>query len=76
MNLRDAKPESVYHVECLLLDIGTKRRLEALGMTYGTSITVLNRKKNGTLIFKVRGTRFAIGCSIAEGIILQEGANS
>ena len=47
-------------------DIG--RRLRALGMTQETSLSVLNRKRNGCLIFKVRGTRLAIGRDIAEAI--------
>ena len=39
-----------------------------LGLTKGTNIEVLNNKKSGSLIFKVRGTRFAIGKKIANGI--------
>ena len=38
-----------------------EKRLEALGMTRGTSIAVLNSKSRGVLIVKVRGTRFALG---------------
>ena len=37
-----------------------ERRLEALGMTRQTAISVLNRKGKGILIIKLRGTRFAL----------------
>ena len=50
-----------------------KRRLQMLGLTKGTNVEVLNNKKSGSLIFKVRGTRFAIGKQIAEGIIVGGG---
>lgn len=48
-----------------------KKRLEALGMIEGTRIKVLNKKNNGALIIKFRGTRFAIGKSIAEKIAVR-----
>ena len=44
------------------------RRLEALGINEGTRLTLMNRKKNGASIVKVRGTRWAIGREIAKGI--------
>lgn len=50
------------------------RRLEALGLIYGTKLEVLNRKKKGTMIFKARGTRMAIGKEISMGIYVKEGA--
>ena len=46
----------------------TKRRLEILGMTKNTVVSVLNKKRTGTVIIKVRGARFAIGRKIANGI--------
>lgn len=72
MNLTDAKMDKIYHVDKLDMDLNTRRRLEALGMTKETSIVVLGRKRNGSLVFKIRGTRFAIGRKIAEGIKLKE----
>ena len=51
-----------------------KRRLQMLGMTKGTEVRILNNKKSGSIIMKVRGTRFAIGRRIAEGILVEEGA--
>ena len=54
------------------MELPVERRLEALGLTTGTQITVLNKKQNGALIVKVRGTRFALGQHIAAGIQIEE----
>ena len=54
------------------LPVQTERRLEVLGMLEGTRITVVNRKKKGAMIVKIRGTRFAVGRSIAECIEVKE----
>ena len=47
-----------------------EKRLEALGMTRGSSITILNSKNHGVLIVKVRGTRFALGRNITKNILV------
>ncbi|MEG0072762.1 MAG: FeoA family protein [Raoultibacter sp.] len=57
-----------YEVEETNLPLGVEKRLEALGMTRGTRIEVLNSKSGGTLIVKVRGSRFAVGRGIASKI--------
>lgn len=57
-----------YTVEKMKLPISIEKRLEALGMTHGTSVLVLNSKSRGVLIVKVRGTRFALGRNITENI--------
>ena len=43
-------------------------RLEALGLTVGTKVSVLGSKDKGTMILKVRGTRFAMGRGITSRI--------
>lgn len=43
-------------------------RLEALGMTVDTRVSVLENKGRGTMVLKVRGTRFAIGRGITKKI--------
>ena len=48
------------------------RRLEALGILEGTRVHVLNRKRNGATIIKVRGSRWALGNDIAQGIEVEE----
>ena len=49
-----------------------ERRLEALGMTNGTQVSVLNRKGKGIMIIKLRGTRFALGYNITRSIEVEE----
>ncbi|MEG0071368.1 MAG: FeoA domain-containing protein [Raoultibacter sp.] len=60
-----------YEVEETHLPLGVEKRLEALGMTSGTKIEVLNSKSRGTLIIKVRGSRFAVGRGIAAKITVR-----
>ncbi|MFQ6844604.1 MAG: FeoA family protein [Oliverpabstia sp.] len=60
MLLKDAKIGRTYTVKSIRLPLQLERRLEALGMTRQTAISVLNRKGKGILIIKLRGTRFAL----------------
>lgn len=59
-----------YKVTDIKLPAKIEKRLEALGMTRGTSVTVLNSKSKGVLIVKVRGTRFAFGWDITRNILV------
>lgn len=68
MTLDDGEVNAEYIVEKLCLPIHMEKRLQALGMTSGTKVIVLNNKSGGTLIIKVRGTRFAIGKGISKNI--------
>lgn len=61
-----------YEVSDLKLDGVAGRRLEALGLTQGTRIELLNQKGSGSVIFKVRGTRLAVGKKIAHAIVVKE----
>lgn len=61
MYLCDGKIGNNYKVSDIELPTNMEKRLEALGMTRGTSVAVLNSKSHGVLIVKVRGTRFALG---------------
>jgi len=73
LNLNDSLIKTTYQVvDVSDLELPVERRLEALGLTAGTNITVLNKKKDGAVIVKVRGTRFAVGKQIAAGIHLKE----
>ena len=47
-------------------------RLEALGINEDTIIRVINKKRCGTMIIKVRGTRFALGSRISKDIVVEE----
>lgn len=73
MKLSEGVMGKTYIVEAVELPVQTERRLEALGMTERTSVTVMNRKKKGAMVIKVRGTRFAIGKTIGERILVREG---
>lgn len=72
MTLNCAEIGAVYKIEQMELPQKTERRLEALGMTHGTRIQVINTKDRGTMIIRVRGTRFAIGRDISENIQVSE----
>ncbi|MGO5051112.1 FeoA family protein [Lachnospiraceae bacterium LCP25S3_G4] len=72
MLLKEGKDNHIYKVDDIHLEIQLERRLEALGLTKGTSITILNNKKKGSLTVRFRGTRFAIGKRIADHIFVSE----
>jgi ferrous iron transport protein A len=57
-----------YIIDCLQLPEKIEKRLQALGMTKGTPVTILNNKNKGTLIIKMRSTRLAIGKGISSKI--------
>lgn len=73
MTLREGMIGNSYQVTDIQLEDKVKRRLQMLGLTKGTEVRVLNNKKSGSIIMKVRGTRFAIGKRIADGILVGEG---
>lgn len=72
MNLKEGKNNGVYEVVDIRIELNLERRLEALGLTEGTKVTVLNNNKKGAMTVKFRGTRFAIGRRIADNIIVKE----
>ena len=72
MLLKDAQIGRTYIVENISLPFEMERRLEALGMTQKTPVSVLNRKGKGVLIIKLRGTRFALGYNITKNIEIKE----
>lgn len=77
LTLDRARMGGAYRVSGIALDTAVEKRLEALGMTHGAKVEVLNRKGKGTVIVRIRGSRFALGSGIAAGISLdEEGAGS
>lgn len=72
MTLLDTELDKWYRVKDIREKENVQRRLEALGILEGTRIQTLNRKKSGTLIIRVRGTRWALGREIAGGIEVEE----
>ncbi len=71
MKLSDGVRGEEYIVDNMQLDSSVMRRLYTLGMTHGTKVRILNLKKGGPMIVKVRGTRFALGRGFAEGIFVE-----
>ena len=61
----------VYAVQSINLPAKIKNRLEAFGMINGTKFNILNKKKSALIII-IRGTRLALGKSIAENIEIRE----
>ncbi len=72
MRISDCLVGKTYIVKEISLGLEVKRRLEILGMTINSTVDIINSKRSGTRIIKVRGTRFAIGKKFAEGIEVVE----
>lgn len=72
MILSNAMSGRFFYVVELGLPNEISRRLESLGMIKGSLVKVLRKKKRGAMIITVRGTRFALGLSIAEHILVKE----
>lgn len=73
MILRDGNIGESYIVKKIDLPKDAERRLEILGMTENTSISIVNKKKSGSMIIRIRGTRFAIGKGFSEKITVDKG---
>lgn len=48
------------------------QKTAGIGLIEGTRLKLLNRKRNGSLIIYVRGTRLALGKHITSGIEVEE----
>lgn len=72
MTLYEAEKGRKYSILGVYVEPGITRRLQALGMNEGTDIYILNRKKKGALIVKVKGARLAIGKHISTNIEIKE----
>ncbi|EOT25444.1 hypothetical protein C805_02072 [Eubacterium sp. 14-2] len=70
MTIVDGMIDGTYIVTDISMEGPIMRRLESLGINSGTKLRLMNRKRNGTVIIKVRGTRWAIGKDIAGGILV------
>ena len=73
MKLYEGNIGRTYLVKSVVVDDTITRRLEALGVNEQTPVTILNKKGSGSVIFKIRGTRLAVGRRISEGIQIEEG---
>ncbi len=72
MTLFDTEVEKDYFIKGIYVEAGIARRLQALGLNEGVKIRILNKKKRGALIIKVRGTRLALGKHLSCNIEVKE----
>ena len=72
MKLNEGIIGRTYRVESVAVNETITRRLEALGVNNMIPVTLLNKKGRGSVIFKVRGTRLAVGKRISDGIEISE----
>jgi len=57
----------IYAVKAIQLPPRALRHLEALGMVHGSRLFLLE-KKPSAMVISLRGTRYALGRSITDGI--------
>ena len=67
MVLKEGLNGHTYRVLSIQIELQLERRLEALGLTDGSLITILNNDKHGALTVK-----FALGRRIADHIEIEE----
>ncbi len=72
MRLKEGKNDHIYKVMSIDTELSLERRLQVLGLTEGSQITVLNNNKKGSMTVRFRGTRFAFGRRIADNITVEE----
>ena len=72
MTLYEGQTGGRYLVADMKIEEDISRRLQALGLIEGTRLKLLNRKRNGSLIIYVRGTRLDLGKHITSGIDVEE----
>jgi Fe2+ transport system protein A len=72
MLLKDIEIGQSCIVEQMKLPFQIERRLQSLGMTSEARLSVLNRKGQGIMIIKLRGTRLALGYNITRNIMVRK----
>ena len=72
MLLKDIEIGQSCILEQMKLPFQIERRLQSLGMTSEARLSVLNRKGQGIMIIKLRGTRLALGYNITRNIMVRK----
>lgn len=72
MLLKDGNVKESYIIQNISLPDTLERRLEALGMTHQSKVSIISKKGRGIMIIKLRGSRFALGEHITENIEVQK----
>ena len=68
MRLTEGKKGQTYTVKTIKAEESLERRLRMIGLTDGSFISVLGKKRGGNMIVKIRGTRFALGSAVSRAI--------
>lgn len=71
MTLKQGANQKLYRIQEIQLELSIKRRLQALGLTRGTIVRVINNDRKGAMTVTFRGTRFALGRKITEHISVE-----
>ena len=71
VNLSQLEPKSIGVVSRIVAEMKVVARLSGLGVTVGSKITVLDNRKRGPLLIKVRNTKIAFGRKDAEKILIK-----
>lgn len=72
MTLYEGTVGNHYEISGIYVENQITRRLEALGMNDKTIVYVMNKKRHGAMIIKVRGSRLALGKHIVRSIEVKE----
>lgn len=72
MTLWDGVPKGTYSIERIILEDLLARRLESLGINEGTKAYIITKKKSGSMVIKIRGSRLALGKYITSNIEVKE----
>lgn len=68
MSLDQFNIGDVVRIDTIGVDDAAQHRLRALGMIPGTKVRILHKKRSGTVVIDLRGTRFALGAEMTEKI--------
>ncbi|MDE8732466.1 FeoA family protein [Eubacteriales bacterium DFI.9.88] len=72
MTLDKGSIGKIYVIEETALPAQLEKRMEALGMTKGTRVQLIHKKRRGTMVMMLRGTRFAVGHGVTSRIKVRE----
>lgn len=72
MRLSEGEVGKEYVIDEINTEEKVKRRMLVLGIIKSTKIIILNKKINGALIIKVRGTRIGVSKNVADTVTIME----
>ncbi len=68
MRLSEGQKGKTYTVKTINAEESLERRLRMIGLTDGSFISVLGKKRCGSMVVKIRGTRFAFGSAVSRAV--------